>query len=102
MEGFELPKGYEEQTGLGFWKPLKIGEKLEGSITDTKDTDYGRSWQILTSEGESIWTPSNKVLQNRMALAQVGDKVHIIYTGDEMPKVKGHKPTMMFMVGIKK
>lgn len=89
--------GEKKLEGLNIWIPEKDGEELAGEVTDVnKEGDYGTQHTIKKSNGDEILTPSHKVLQNRLRTVKVGDKVRIVYTGTEAPKVKGYDPTRMY------
>lgn len=83
--------------GLSIWLPEKEDEELAGEVTEVnKEGDYGTQHTIKKANGDEILTPSHKVLQNRLRTVKVGDKIRIVYTGKEAPKVKGYSPTSMY------
>lgn len=89
---------WNKQEGKGFWIPENEGDELIGEVTSIREGDYGNQYCIKKEDGEEIFTPSHKVLQNRMADAAVGTTVKIVYTGTEPPAQKGYKPTQMYDV----
>ena len=90
---------WKEQTGGNYWEPVE-GETVEGKIEAIQEGEYGRQYIISNGKGATITTPAHKVLQSRMSKAQVGDRVKIEVLGQELPKVKGHKPTQLYRVYI--
>lgn len=81
------------------WLPVKEGEELEGDIIEINTEGmYGNQYHIKKADGSVIVTPSHKVLQNRIINCVKGDKVKIVYVGEESPKVKGQNPTKMYDV----
>lgn len=80
-----------------FWEPEKEGDELIGDVTDIREGDFGKQYEVKNGEASYV-TPSHKVLQNRMAKAEVGTKVKIVFTGTEEPTKKGHNPTKMYEV----
>jgi len=90
---------YVKQEGGSYWNAEKKGDTLEGKVTAKSDGEYGIQYTIETKDGEFV-TPSHKVLQNRMVKANIGDKVKIVYTHEELPTTKGYKPTKMYEVFI--
>jgi len=91
-----------KQEGSGFWQPEKINDELVGKVLEVKQGAYGAQYVIGTEGGKSVITPSNKVLQSRMAKVEVGETVKIVYLGVEQPKTRGYKPTLLFDVFVKK
>jgi len=77
------------------WKPEKIGEAIEGTITELKNGLY--DVQAVIVNGDQEWTtPSHKVLQSRIGACKIGDYVRITYEKDELPTVKGRNPTKIY------
>jgi len=101
--------GYEKQGGSSFWNAEKVGDVLEGVVVDVigSGSEFGKQWMIecesaTSSELESVLTPSHKVLQNRMNKVEIGDQVKIVYVKEDLPKIKGHNPTKIYEVFVKK
>lgn len=92
---------WEKQEGSGMWIPEIEGDELIGEITNIAEGTYGKQYCLKNDDGE-ILTPSHKVLQNRLIKAKIGDKVKIVYKGEEPPSIKGNNPTKMYEVFIKK
>lgn len=87
-----------EEIGIkDYWQP-KPGETIEGKITSVDEGTYGKQYTIKTDDGEEKTTPSHKVLQNRLDTLQKGDKIKIVYEGEEPPTVKGNNPTRIYKV----
>jgi len=93
---------YEEQVGMSFWNPEQEGETVEGVVEEIIDGDYGKQYTIKKDDGEQITTSSHAYLQNRMKKVKVGDKVKMVYEGEEAPTVKGRNPTKKYKVFIDK
>ena len=64
--------------------------------------EFGLRVTIETADKKAVVLPSHKVLQNRIQTCKVGDMIRVIFEKKELPKVKGHNPTMMYKVFIKK
>lgn len=79
------------------WLPEKVGDAIEGTITEIKNGLYGVQAVIVNGDNEWI-TPSHKVLQNRISECKVGDYVRITYERDELPSIKGRNPTKIYSV----
>lgn len=82
------------------WMPKKENDELIGIILEVKEGQFGKQYEIGVDDGSSIWTPSHKVLQNRLTACKKGDNVKIVFTGQELPKVKGYNPTALYDVYI--
>jgi len=90
---------WQERTNNdAFWNPEKVGEAVEGIIDGiAQTTEWGKRYVLATEEGE-VTLPLHKVLQNRLEGTKVGDKVKVEFVGEELPKIKGHKPTRLYKV----
>ena len=86
------------ENDLNIWLPEKVGDVSTGEVIEVKEGDYGKQYLIKQSDDKEIWTPSHKVLQNRMRDISVGTHVKIGLMGIEPPAVKGHNPTKMYDV----
>ena len=96
------PQGFDKiESNNSFWNPSVIGEYIEGELQKKVDGDFGTICIIKTHDGE-VSTPSHKVLQNRMAKVNIGQIVRIVLTGEELPKIKGHNPTKLYEVYVKR
>lgn len=94
---------WEKQEGAGIWLPSEENEELVGEIVNINtEGAYGSQYSIKKDDGEEILTPSHKVLQNRLIKAKTGDKVKLVYKGEEPPSIKGNNPTKIYEVFIKK
>jgi len=95
---------WEKQELGSYWKPEAAGEEQIGVIDKIEDNEqFGKQYTIKQAEtGDIVTLPSHKVLQNRLVNAIVGSKVKIVYTGEELPKVKGNNPTKMYEVYLDK
>jgi len=89
------------ETSGKIWLPKTKGEEVIGIVSAIVDGQYGKQYDILTEKGEDIRTPSHKVLQNRMVTVKKGDTIKIVFTGTDLPKVKGNNPTSLYDVYIK-
>ena len=96
-----IPSGFKEQEQGDYWTPEVEGENLQGKITAIKDGDFGKQWLITLADGKSLWTPSHKFLQNRMQNMPLQSTVYIEFVKTELPKVKGHNPTRIYLVASK-
>ena len=94
--------GWIEQTSSSFWKPEQIGDSIEGELTKIEDGTYGTNYTLKQADGTNIIPGAYKALISRMANANIGDMVKIVYDGQEAPKMKGYKPTKLFKVFVKK
>ena len=84
--------------GLPIWLPENTGDKLEGEVLDLDSTGaYGLQATIKTEKGE-LTTPAHKWLQNCLRRVKTGERIEIIFTGEEPPKVKGQSPTKKYDV----
>lgn len=92
----------EVKSSMNMWLPEKVGDILIGTILEKRDGSYGPQWLIKLETGEELWTPSHKVLQNRMNMIMLGSTVKIEKAEDLPPKVRGQNPTSMYKVSIKK
>ena len=95
----ENEENWEEvKSSTGLWLPEKENESVQGVITEIKEGQYGLQVVIEDENGESITTPSHKVLQTRLNGFNVGDSVRIVFTGTDLPKVKGQNETRLYSV----
>ena len=91
-----------KQESAGMWLPEKEGDELGGTITDVADGTYGRQYEVKKDNGDVVRTPSHKVLQNRMSKAEIGNRVKVVFKGEEPPSVKGQNPTKIYEVFLSK
>jgi len=91
-------QNWVKQEGSDFWNPTEKGEELVGDVVEIIQGDYGLQYVIKNTKGQRIKTPSHKVLQARMTEAVAGTCVKIVFTGVELPKQKGYKPTNLYEV----
>lgn len=96
-----IDKDWEEVSDSNFWNPENEGDSIEGVIISKESKDYGLSVTI-ESDKKIIILPSHKVLQNKLLSCEVGNQIKIIFEKKELPKVKGHHPTMIYKVLRKK
>lgn len=92
---------YEEVTGGTFWKPEDEGDSIEGKLKGSRETETGTIYEIENKDG-TISLPSWAYLVNRLASIPVGRIVKIVFEGEEPPKIKGHHPTKVVKVFVKK
>lgn len=86
----------KELMGSDMWLPKKEGENLKGEVMDITEGMYGKQYLLKKADGETVLTPSHKVLQTRLLKVKVGQVIRIQYEGDEPPKLKGQNPTKMY------
>ena len=101
IERWRVVNMWKEQTSgdLNIWLPTKLGEELVGSVIEAKEAGkYGRQLVIKDEVGKEITTASHKVLQARLANIKVGDKVKIVYDGEQPARVRGENPIKMYRV----
>ena len=95
-------RNWEKQESSSVWEPAK-GEELIGELIGSEDGKFGTQYIIKReSDGESVKMGTWKVLISRMAGAKIGDIVKIVFVGEELPTVRGNKPTKIFEVFIHK
>jgi len=82
-----------------FWKPVSVGEEIEGEVIYVDKDDFGLVIKIKSGNDE-VTLPSHKVLQNRLNGVKVRDFVKVQFTGEELPKIKGNNPTKIYDVWI--
>ena len=81
------------------WTPEKENEELEGEVVNIINGAYGTQYTIRTKEG-MVSTPSHKVLQDRMLEVQKGDKVKLVYLGEQASTIEGRNATRLYDVFI--
>lgn len=78
-------------------------KELIGTIEAIGAGGYENKKYTIKQEDNSVVVVfGTKVLDARMSDVKIGDKIKIVYTGTEPPKVKGYKPTVLFDVFIDK
>ena len=85
---------------LNMWLPENIGDELIGVVLEKKAGLYGDQFLIKQKDDAEVWTPSHKVLQNRMNSVGVGQVVKIVFDGVEPAKQRGFNPTSIYSVYI--
>jgi hypothetical protein len=91
-----------KQENSAFWSPEKNGDELVGEVIAIDEGQYGKNYTVKKEDGTVVITGANKALLPRMMNVKVGGHVKIVYLGEELPKIKGYKPTKLFDVFIKK
>ena len=86
------------------WAPAKDGDFVEGVLV-RKQSDIGENksmlYTIKTSEGmRNIW--GSAILDERMALVNLEEKIKITYKGVSKEAKKGHNPAKIFKVEVDK
>jgi len=94
----EEKNGYVEQKGGDFWKPEEEGDILEGVVVSIYEGDFETQLVIEKKDNKRLTSPSHKVLQSKLAKIAKGDKIGILYEGEETPTVKGYSPTKIYKV----
>ncbi len=80
-----------------FWKPEKIGDKIEGEYSGCEEGKYGLEYVLKTPpDGEEKVLPAHKVLQAKMEELKVGWYVWVEVTGYKQTN-KGN-PTTLYKV----
>ena len=88
----------EKIEGINIWLPSKEGDTLVGEITRIDvDAQFGIQATVKTDKGE-VLTPSHRWLQNCLKRLDKGNKIKVVYDGEEPPKVKGQSPTKTYSV----
>jgi len=91
---------YKEIESGNLWSPANKGDNIEGTLLATRKSDMYEGnfiYELETKTGiVSIF--GTTVLNSRMQRTKAGDKLKIVYEGEELPKIKGHKPTKLFKV----
>lgn len=83
------------------WTPEKEGQDIVGKLLTVRDGNYGKVYDIETKDGvQTVF--GTKFLENLMEQVKEGDKVKIVFTGKEAPKVKGYSPMKTFEVFVDK
>lgn len=93
---------WQQQQSASFWKPSAKGEELVGEVVAIDDGQYGKNYTVKQANDELAITGANKALLPRMMKVVIGSTVKIVYQGEELPKIKGYRPTQLFDVFIKK
>ena len=94
---------YEEVNPTA-WIPKTEGEFIEGILLFSQaDVGVNKSmiYNIETEEGiKSVW--GSVILDSKMALVKVGEKIKITYLGKAKEKKGGKNPAKLFKVEIDK
>jgi hypothetical protein len=87
-----------------FWQPKETDDSLIGQVVEQKLGNYGKQYLIKESDGKTLWTPSHKVLQDRLESAKVGigDKVKIVFVGKSPSKDAAKNDTSLYKVYVGK
>lgn len=99
-KGGNLMAWKEVEADLNIWLPEKNGDVLEGDVKQKKEGQYGNQWLIDNGSEKGLWTPSHKVLQNRMEKVALGDHVRITRTESLAPAKRGYNPTIIYKVEV--
>jgi hypothetical protein len=95
---------YEEiitKQGSERWSPEKIGDQIEGKLSEKRPGMYGMMCFIENEDG-TLMLPNHKVLQNRLEAVEVGKKIKVVYDGQLPTKIAGRKPTELYTVFVDK
>ena len=87
------------ESNLNIWLPTEENQQIEGEVKKVSEGKYGLQYDIDV-DGEVLTTPSHKVLQNRLKEVVEGNKIKIVYLGEQSPKVRGESPMKMYDVYI--
>jgi hypothetical protein len=98
-----MAKVFEEvKKDMNIWLPQVKDDQIEGKLVEKKEGKYGTQFCIDDERIGRVYTPSHKVVQNRMNDVIIGSFVRIVYTGKEAPSVRGQNPTSMYKVFVAK
>lgn len=90
-----------EEVNPNIWRPEREGELIEGVLTNVQQDVGANESKLYTIESAlgitNVW--GSTVLDSRMAVVKVGDKVRITYQGLGIKK-GGKNPPKMFKVEI--
>jgi hypothetical protein len=90
-------KQWKTAGDASYWKPEKIGDALEGELLESFEGTYGTGYRIKVGE-KIITIPSYKALIPRLSEVPIGSIVRVTFTGEDAPKIRGHRPTKLFEV----
>ena len=93
---------WEEQENSSFWKPENKGDEVIGDIIGINESPYGQVFVLELEDKSTISIPNHKALINKLGNTKIGDTIKIVFEGKDLPKVKGHNPTNLYTVYIKK
>ena len=89
----------EVKGNQAYWKPVAKEDQISGVITKiNKEGKFGIQFCIDDERQGEVWTPSHKVIQNRLEGSKVGEYVQIVFLGTELPSIKGNNPTSLYRV----
>ena len=93
-----------EEVNPTTWIYKNDGDFIEGELLRVQDNvgpNASKLYSIDTPEGvKSVWGAT--ILDERMALVKVGDKVKITFKGLSEQKTKGKNPAKIFKVEVDK
>lgn len=100
-----IKKFKEVENTNRYWKPTVKGDLLQGEVLKIEENvingeKCGNQYTIKDERQGEIKTPSHKMLQALMEKVRKSDVVRIEFTGTELPKVAGRKPTSLYKVFI--
>ena len=79
-----------------------VGDTVTGEIIAKNEGRFGPYWTIRLEDGTEVFTPSHKVLQNRLMKVAIGSNVKIEKLESLAPKVRGQNATTMYKVSVKR
>lgn len=95
--------GYQE-INPSIWEYKEVGDFIEGVFVRMQDkvgANESKMYSLETSEGiKNIW--GSVILDERMALVRIGDKLKITYKGVSKESTKGKNPAKIFKVEVDK
>ena len=101
LEAIEKMAWIKQESSGSFWDPKTEGDELIGVVKECRvGGQFGTQWVVEKEGGELVTTPSHKVIQNRMAKVEIGDKVKIVYLKTDLPKVKGQNGVKLYDIFI--
>jgi hypothetical protein len=87
---------------LPLWKPENAGEYVEGKLVSLRAGKYGQQYEIEQADGAVVTVPTSAFLENRIAQADVGKMIKIVFDGMQASKTKGKNDMRTFKIFVKK
>lgn len=91
--------GKKQNTNSPFWKPAKVGDKLEGKFVEFQETSTGSGAMKLSTGLVGLSTVLKSLLRPVARKMKAGDPVRIVFTGTT--KGQRGKPARLFDVWVK-
>ena len=81
------------------WQPKTKGDSLEGEVLDAFDGRFKRQL-TLDVDNREIVTPPHANLQRQIANVVKGQRIKIVFLGEEPTSIKGQNPMKLYEVFI--